>query len=364
MPTLTVPPRSRWPLGLRALPVALLLVLSLACVPAALRADDGPAPAAPAAPAPPEAPKAAGAARDPLVVGVFPIGEGTVVDGDTVRVPDQPSIRIVGLDCEEVFHRDRDRQAAEADFKAYARDKRGDSPLPVKYGTPAGEAARDFVRQLLAGATALRIERDGLQGPERDGFDRLLGHVIVLRPGRELNLALELVRAGHSPYFVKYGRNRRLDAEFEAAQAEAREARRGIWGSAGPDHYPDYDERLAWWAERAAQVSAWRAAPDAEDRIELGTEQASQRLAARAGKPVTLFGTLGRMRLDEFPFLVFMAHQKGKDIPVVFRDRKVLDAVDPVRLARGYVVVRGTLTLYRGSPQVEVEDAGQVSRAP
>lgn len=337
---------------------ALLLLLALGLP--ALRAED-----VPPAPAPAHAPPATPAAKpDPLVVGTFPITEDTVVDGDTVRVPGQPSIRIVGLDCEEVFHRDRDREAAKADFKAYARDKRGDSPMPVKFGTPAGEAARAFASQLLAGATALRIERDGLEGPEHDGFDRLLGHVIVVKPQGELHFALEMVRAGHSPYFVKYGRTRRMDAEFTAAEAEARTARRGIWGSAGPAHYPDYDERLAWWQARARQVDAWRAAPDAPERIELGTHLGTQRLAQRTGQPVLLFGTVGRLRLDEFPFIVYLAHKKGEDLPVVIRDRKVLEAIDPLKLSHGYVVVKGTLTSYRGKPQVEVAEAAQVTSAP
>lgn len=340
--------------------LAALLLLAGACGPLAA---DAPA-AAPPAPRPAAAPDRGAPAERTLVVGVFPITPDTVVDGDTVRVPGQPSIRIVGLDCEEVFHRDRDREAAKADFKAYARDKRGDSPLPVKYGTPAGEAARAFAGQLLAGATALRIERDGLQGPERDGFDRLLGHVFVVRPQGDLNFALEMVRAGHSPYFVKYGRNRRLDAEFAAAEAEAREAGRGIWGREGPPHYPDYAERLAWWHARARQVDAWRAAPDAPERIELGTHLGAQRLAQRTDQPVALFGSIGRMRLDEFPFILFLAHKKGEDLPVVVRDRKVLESIDPLRLARGYVVVKGTLTLYRGKPQVEVAEAAQVTSAP
>ncbi|MFM8979063.1 MAG: thermonuclease family protein [Planctomycetia bacterium] len=368
VPSPSGPPAPRRARPAHAASLAALGLLLLALGTPALRADDvppAPAPVPAPAPAPPSATAPAPAATpDPLLVGTFPITPETVVDGDTLRVPGQPSIRIVGLDCEEVFHRDRDREAAKADFKAYARDKRGDSPMPVKFGTPAGEAARAFASQLLAGASALRVERDGLQGPDHDIYDRLLGHVVVIKPQGELHFALELVRAGHSPYFVKYGRARRMDAEFRAAEAEARTARRGIWASDGPPHYPDYDERLAWWQARARQVDGWRAAPDAPERIELGTHEATRRLAQRQGQPVVLFGSVGRLRLDEFPFIVFLAHKKGEDLPVVIRDRKVLEAIDPLKLSHGYVVVKGTLTSYRGKPQVEVAEAAQVTSAP
>ncbi len=315
----------------------------------------------PGAPAPvrsaPRAPP-----TDPLLLGTFPLDAGSsVVDGDTLRLVGQPPIRVLCLDCEEVFHNEADRAAAEADFDAYARAKRGSSLLPVKFGTPAGTAAREFVRAFLEGVERVRLERDEVGGHELDGFERRLAHVVVVRPTGEQNLAVEVVRAGHSPYFEKYGRSRRFHAELVAAQAQARAAARGIWGSEGPRHYPDYEERLAWWEQRALQLEAWRALPAAPTRIELGTERASEQLAASVGREVVVFGTVGRLRMDAWPRLIWLVHQRGADFTLVVRDVEVWAALDQAALASRFVTVTGPLSLYRGRPQIELKDPSQVS---
>src|SRR5207248_4191012 len=127
------------------------------------------------------------------------------------------------------------------------------------------------------------------------GFGRRLAHVFVTKDGKAVLYAEALVRAGLSPYSVKYGRSRRFDAVLRAAQAEARGAKRGVWGDA-VKHYPDYDERLAWWEERAKQVEAWdrefRGDVPAADHVRLGVPGETGRLLGRMGKRVTLFGSV------------------------------------------------------------------------
>ena len=322
-----------------------------------LRAEEPAAPVQPVSPPAPSLPPA-----DPLVVGTFELQHLTsVVDGDTLRVLGQAPIRVLCLDCEEVFHAAADRAAAEVDFDAYARAKRGTSPVPVKFGTPAGAAATEFVRAFLEGVERVRLERDEVGGHDVDAYERRLAHVLVLRATGEQNLAVEVVRAGHSPYFVKYGRSRRFHAEFVAAQAQARAALRGIWGAQGPRHYPDYDERLAWWEQRALQLDFWRALPAAPTRIELGTEQASERLMASVGQVVVVFGAAGRMRLDAWPRLIWLAHKRGADLTLVVRDAEVWAALDLDTLARRFVTVTGPVSLYQGRPQIEITDPLQVS---
>jgi endonuclease YncB( thermonuclease family) len=294
-------------------------------------------------------------------VGTFEVTADTVVDGDTLRLPGEGSLRVLGLDCEEVFRGPRDRAEAAADFAAYARAKRGASPVPVKYATPAGEAAREHVRALLKGVERIRVERDEVGGRELDLFDRRLGHVVLPGPGGETNLAVEVVRAGHSPYFVKYGRTRRFDAAFAAAQAEARAAKRGIWGDAGPAHYPDYEERLRWWEERAAQVDAWRALPAAPERIELGTPGAAARLAALVGREAVLFALCRTLPTRGPPYVIWLSDRRDADVPAVVFDDEVWKALDRGALERGYVTVRGPVTLFRGRPQVEIARAEQVA---
>ena len=334
--------------------LAALLLASWIRSPA--RAEDPPAPAAPAPATAPKAP-----AKDPLLIGVYDVTIDAVVDGDTIRVPGEPAIRLLGVDCEEVFKDARDRAAAESDFAAYAKAKRGASPTPVKYGTPAGEAAKAAVRALFADAPRVRLERDEVGGHEHDGFGRRLAHVVLLPARGERNLAVEVVRAGHAPHFVKYGRTRRFDAELAAAQQEARAAKRGIWSASGPAHYPDYDERLAWWEERALQVDAWRAAPAAPERIELGTLDAGARLAARVGQEAVLFGTVKQVGERGPPFLLWLADRQGADVPVVVFDEQVWKALDQAALERRFVTVKGPVSLFRNRPQVEVTKADQVS---
>lgn len=48
---------------------------------------------------------------------------------------------------------------------------------------------------------------------------------------RDLCVNVELVRLGWSAYVTKYGRGR-LAEQFEAAEKEARAAKRGLWGGA------------------------------------------------------------------------------------------------------------------------------------
>jgi endonuclease YncB( thermonuclease family) len=321
-----------------------------------------PAPPPGSPPAAPEAPASSSTvAQGALVIGVFDVTADTVVDGDTVRLPGQPSLRVLGLDCEEVFRAAKDRADAAADFAAYAQAKRGASRLPVKYATPAGEAARDFVKDLFRGVARMRVERDEVGGHELDLFDRRLGHVLLLGPDGERNLGVEVIRAGHSPYFVKYGRAVRFDAGLAAAQREARTAKRGIWAEEGPAHYPDYDERLRWWEERAAQMDAWRAVPAAPERIELGTEGAPERLATRVGREAVLFGLVRSFPARGPPYVLRLADRRDADVPVVVFDEAVWQALDRAALERRFVTVRGSVTLYRGRPQVEIARAEQVS---
>jgi hypothetical protein len=231
----------------------------------------------------------------------------------------------------------------------------------VKYGTPAGEAAKVFAKSLVASSREVRLEEDAEGERSLDAYGRRLAHaVLVLAEGERL-LAEEVIRAGHSPHFVKYGRSLRFDARFEAAETEARQARRGIWGEAGPAHYPDYEERRTWWRARAEQVDRWRAAPASAERVRLGVPEGSERLAARVGLEVVVFGEV-RDRRDgpTAPWILWLQDRPGRDFPVVFFDEAVFRSLDPRALASRYLTVRGRVTLYRGRPQVVVERAAQV----
>ena len=50
----------------------------------------------------------------------------------------------------------------------------------------------------------------------------------VLIDGKNINL--DLVRKGLSPYYIKYGRSKKYDVAFRAAQKQARKEKLNIWG--------------------------------------------------------------------------------------------------------------------------------------
>ncbi len=323
-----------------------------------------PAPPAVKPPAPPTAkPPTTADQTDPLVFGRWPITPEQIVDGDTLRIPGQPSVRVRAVDCEEVFRKEKERAAATKDFDAYAKAKRGEHPLPRKYGTPLGDAATTYLRELAAKATHVRLERDGIGGHELDTYDRRLAHIFLEFPEREVLVAEELIRLGYSPYFVKYGRSLRFDARLRKAEDEAREAERGVWGDGPPAHYPDYPERLRWWHQRAAQVDRWRAEADQPDHITLGTVRAETRLVELVGKPAVVLGLLSRVidTKDGTKRIAFLGHRKKQGFPLVFFDKALFDGLDRGALDSRFVKVRGVITLYRGKPQMVVERAEQIS---
>jgi endonuclease YncB( thermonuclease family) len=203
-----------------------------------------------------------------------------VIDGDGLRVRRAgrlETLRLACVDCEESLH-ESDRSA---------RDK----PQTV-----LGERARLWLAHALAprAGAALELELRFHEGePERDGFGRLLAHARA--PGGS-DLGLELVRAGHSPYFVKYGTCPLSDREYRAAERKAREARRGIWSAeanrpatpGAPRAGRDYERLSAWWTLRAQAVAGYRAAR-ARDPLAVARADDPGELARAAAGGVAVF---------------------------------------------------------------------------
>ena len=186
-----------------------------------------------------------------LVVGEFALAEKAVLDGDTIKLKGMDTtLRLLAVDAEETFKYDKERRAYEVGWEHYKKTMRGDSSRPVKYATPVGDAGKDWAKQFFAGVKTVVLERDHPK-EIRDFFNRYLGYLIVIKDGKRLNFNVELVRAGYSPYFTKYGQSRRFHDDFVAAENEARAAGRGIWDPTR-QHYDDYDERKRWWDARGA----------------------------------------------------------------------------------------------------------------
>ncbi|MGN6111038.1 MAG: thermonuclease family protein, partial [Kofleriaceae bacterium] len=227
-----------------------------------------------------------------LVLGEFRLTK--VVDGDTVKVDGlDSSLRLLGIDAEETFKNEADRRGVEASWTQYLKDKRGDSKRPVKAASPMGEIAKHWAQKWFEGVTTVRIERDH-PAEIRDRYDRYLSYVLAQKQGKWLNYNVELVRAGMSPYFPKYGNSRRFHREFLEAEREAKAAHRGIW-QPGAMAYPDYPEREAWWTARGDFVAKFRGEGEAQGKasyIDITHWDALSQLEAHLGKEVRLLGTV------------------------------------------------------------------------
>ncbi|MDP2275819.1 MAG: thermonuclease family protein [Archangium sp.] len=303
-----------------------------------------------------------------LELGEFPFdGPGAVIDGDTVRVKGlQASLRLLAIDTEETFKKDWERQAFAAGWEDYKKKMRGNSVRPVKMATPAGEEAKHFAVDFFEGIETVRLERDH-PGEIRDFYGRYLAYIFAKKNGEWVNYNVECVRAGHSPYFVKYGRSRRFHREFVDAQKEAIEAKRGIW-KPGTMHYDDYDERLRWWAEREAGITRFEREQNEkpESHIALTRWDAMLKLEQRLGQEVTVLGAVQEViQRENGPAVVKLARTRTQNFDIVFWDRDVLLNTG-LQFKRGeYVQVRGVVQKYRNSRgldalQMQVTLPGQV----
>ena len=138
-------------------------------------------------------------------------GDGVVthiVDGDTLDVRvggTEERIRLIGVDTPESVAPNRPVQCYGAEASAY-------------------------LETLIPEGTAVRLELDAVA---RDQFGRLLAY--VYRAEDDLLVNLALVEQGYADA-VTYGDNEALYPELVAAEAEARDGGRGLWGvCGGPD---------------------------------------------------------------------------------------------------------------------------------
>lgn len=286
--------------------------------------------------------------KNPLVLGEFALAKDAVIDGDTVRVDGlKASLRLLCLDAEETFKSANDRKAATEDFEAYREAKEAGSDLPVKYATFVGEDGKHFAEKFFDGVKTVRLEYDTLNR-KIDYFNRNLCYVFATPKDSkdEKNYNVELVRAGLSPYSMKYGHSTRFREKFEAAEKEAREAKRGIWGEK-PRGYRDYDKRLKWWKERGEQIERFeKANKENKQALVLGDDDTEEKLKAAKGTEVLLLGgVLERDGYfpDETPPRVMLGNREKRDVAVRFADKKVYEAAKPEKLKGVYVSAKGKL---------------------
>ncbi len=112
-------------------------------------------------------------------------------------------------------------------------------PMPLKFSVrlnrvdtpfkdrPGGNEALNALADLAYGKY-IRIEFEDNAKPYQDRSNRLIAY---LRNEDGENLNVEMVRRGAAPFFTQYGEGKHA-AQFKAAEAEARAARRGVWAKA------------------------------------------------------------------------------------------------------------------------------------
>jgi micrococcal nuclease len=133
---------------------------------------------------------------------------GRVIDGDTLVADidgDEEHVRLIGIDTPESVAVDRPDEC---------------------YGKEASER----LGALLPVGTPIRLERDV---EPRDQYDRLLAYVYRATDGLFVNRTL--VSEGYAEAKA-FAPNTTLQQEMLAAQSQARDAAKGLWGTCGgPD---------------------------------------------------------------------------------------------------------------------------------
>lgn len=299
-----------------------------------------------------------------LIIGEFRLPDNPVIDGDTIRVEGfEDSIRLLSLDTEEKFHGRAERLAASKDFAQYLKNRRGDAARPQKTGTPMGEEASKFAATFFEGVKTVRLERDDPK--ETHGyFGRPLAYAFVKKNGRWTSYNVESVRAGMSPYFTKYGYSRRFHNQLTHAEAEARNAKRGIWDPSAQG-YGDYDERKAWWNARADFIRAFdHDANSRDDFIQLSHSDALVRLEEKLGSRAIVLSTVGEIKHFKGLSRVSLEIRRDEVLPVIFFNRDVLHESGIEDFIGEPVTVRGTVERYEKGHyrtlQIVVEDPEQV----
>jgi endonuclease YncB( thermonuclease family) len=285
-----------------------------------------------------------------------------VVDGDTLRVEIDgrlTSLRLLGIDTEECFHEDSRRiKEAKRDFEKYVKKSQKSAAHPSKYGTPFGEAAREFAVKFFKDVKEVEVENDDPN--EKTGhFGRLLSYVFIVRDGKRVHYNAEAIRQGYSPYYVKYGRSRSYSKEFKIAEAEAKAAKRGIWGDWKAQFcYPDYETRLKWWGARADILDQWRnkvaenskkAPTEQELLVSLNDAGGYAKLSSLVGKSVTVFGSIDRIRnfQGKGSTVVLSAKRDRMDILLGGRLQDTTKFIREFAILKGVVEMAGTRPIIR-----------------
>ncbi|MEI7484995.1 MAG: thermonuclease family protein [Ignavibacteriota bacterium] len=273
-----------------------------------------------------------------------------VVDGDTFKFKHlDKSTRLLCIDTEETYKgkNAEEKTAAISEnwleyYKQQKLEKKSDHP--IKLDSPFGYEAALWAQDFFKDAKRIRIEKDDTLR-SIDMFGRYLVYVFAEKNGKFVNYALECVRLGYSPYFNKYGNSARFHKEFVEAQEYAKANKLGIWNPK-TKCYPDYEERVKWWNERADQLDNFYA-KYANDKsvINLLNSDAEVNLKNNLGKEISVFGNIGEIYSDRFPYLMRVSLSKEVSFDIVVEEEylPVFESIDTKRMDSYYFYCTGKL---------------------
>jgi micrococcal nuclease len=286
-----------------------------------------------------------------------------VVDGDTIDITvdgTKKRLRLASLDTEE-------------------SNPGGDKPM-----TPWGQKAKEEAQRFFPLGSAVTIEFPG-NDPLAECFERYLDNyerllAFVHKDGTDYQE--HMIRAGYSPYFVKYG-NAAFAAHhdrYTQAESDAQGADAGLWnqGRVNGSERRNYAALGTWWELRARLIEDYRERKETNPALLLNSRLDYKRLVelAAQGATATVFTELrttrpaGRHAIVEIgsqsqPFKLFVpdaADDAEQEILRLIASRYVPVGDDHTR--RSYAYVTGPLKLYRGEPELKVTQASQIADAP
>lgn len=290
-----------------------------------------------------------------------------VTDGDTFRFKKltKPT-RLLFIDTEETFKgKDSEEKIKEITDRwidyYYEQKLEKKTEYPIKLESPFGMQTTEWAKEFFKDVTKVRIEKDDTLRGE-DIFGRYLVYIIAEKNGNLVNYALECVRQGYSPYFNKYGNSNRFHKEFTEAQEYAKTNKLGIWSSDSKS-YPDYEERIKWWNERANELDYFYS-NYANDRsvINLLNNDALQKLKNVNGKEVTVFGNVTETNTDRFPYLLrnSISKEVSLDLLIDEKDVEVFNSLDVKRMESHFYYCRGVVEEKDGRFKLYITNKEQV----
>jgi len=200
-------------------------------------------------------------------------------------------VRLIYVDTEEALQPKKEEAAYKVRSRRARRDEKRreekrrqgltrtlalviDNLQPV---TPSGQESFDWLKKRLGAAldgrcgnveidlefdtcTFMSISR--ARECSMDKYGRMLAYAHL--DGSNVNV--DLVRAGQSVYFTKYGRSRLYHGEFQASEKAAMEDLRGVWDPSAAtfasfgmlEYSRDYRRLLPWWKTRELFMEDWR----------------------------------------------------------------------------------------------------------